>query len=119
MMYHLDVSCGESPDLATVKETPSLPYVGLPWAVKLSDAELKSMLTVRASAESGGQSLRSVGLQFDHVWAVEGATSDAAEARAASARMVERMVDVARERWVGVRRCRLDARSSDVAKKRN
>jgi hypothetical protein len=30
MMYHFDVSCGESPDLDTVKDTPSLLYVGLP-----------------------------------------------------------------------------------------
>jgi hypothetical protein len=66
-MYHFDVSWGESPDLATVKETPSLLYVGLPWVVKLSEAELKSMLTVRASAESDGQLLWRVGLQFDHV----------------------------------------------------
>lgn len=92
-MYHFDVSWGESPDLATAKETPSEPYVGLPCGVKLSEADLKSMLTVRASAESGGQSLRKVGLQLDQVCAAEGASS-AAEARAASALMVERMVDV-------------------------
>lgn len=92
-MYHFEVSWGESPDLATVNETPSEPYVGLPWGVKLSDADLKSMLTVRASAESGGQSLRNVGLQLDHVCAAEGAMS-AAEASAVSALMVERIVTV-------------------------
>jgi hypothetical protein len=94
MMYHLEISCGESPDLATVKDTPSLPYVGLPCDVKLSEEDFKSMLTVRPRAESGGQSLRSVGLQFDHVWASEGAMSVAADASAASDRMAERIANV-------------------------
>lgn len=72
MMYHSEVSWGASPDFDMVKATPSLPYVGLPWGVKLSDFELKSMFTVLPNAESGGQSLRKVGLQLDHVCAVEG-----------------------------------------------
>jgi EamA domain-containing membrane protein RarD len=75
-----------------VKETPSLPYVGFDCGVKLSEAELKSMLTVRANAESGGQSVRIVGLQLVYVWAVAGAMRHAAEASAARALMVERML---------------------------
>lgn len=77
-----------------VNETPSLPYVGFDWGVKLSDAELRSMLTVRARAESGGQSVRIVGLQLVYVCALEGAMRHAAEARAARALMVERMLMV-------------------------
>lgn len=57
------------------------------------------MLTVRPSAESGGQSLRNVGLQFDHVWAMEGEIRVAAEASAASARMDERIVYVCVVLW--------------------
>lgn len=93
-MYHFDVSCGASPDFEMVNETPSLLYVGFDWGVKLSDAELKSMLTVRASAESGGQSVRTVGLQFVYVCAVEGEMRHAAEASAARALIVERIVIV-------------------------
>lgn len=52
------------------------------------------MLTVRASAESGGQSVRTVGLQFVYVCAVEGEMRHAAEASAARARIVERMLIV-------------------------
>ena len=90
-MYHSDVSCGASPDDLMVKETPSSPYVGLPCGVKLSDSEEKSMLTVLPRAESGGQSVRNVGLQLDHVWAAEGAMR--AEARAAKAlTVVERIL---------------------------
>jgi len=48
------------------------------------------MLTVFPSAESGGQSVRNVGLQLDHVCAVEG-TMSTAEARAASACTAERI----------------------------
>lgn len=92
-MYHSDVSCGASPDDLMVKETPSSPYVGLPCGVKLSDSEEKSMLTVLPRAESGGQSLRRVGLQLDHVWALERAKR-ATEARAVSARIVERILVV-------------------------
>jgi hypothetical protein len=105
MMYHFDVSCGASPDLEMVKETPSLPYVGSDCGVKLSDAELKSMLTVRANAESGGQSVRTVGLQLVYVCAVEGATRHAAEARAARALIVERMSSCVEVR--GNDRCQL------------
>ena len=76
-----------------VNETPSEPYVGLPWGVKLSDSDEKSMLTVRASAESGGQSARCKGLQLDHVCAFE-VVMKAVAARAASALTVERMLDV-------------------------
>lgn len=61
------------------------------------------MLTVLPRAESGGQSDRRVGLQFDHVWAIEGVMKEAAEARAASARMVERIVSVVSEGWVVVK----------------
>jgi hypothetical protein len=93
MMYHFDVSWGESPDCLMVNETPSEPYVGLPWAVKLSDADVKSMLTVFPSAVSGGQSLRNVGLQFVYVCAFEVAMR-AAEARAAMALIVERILGV-------------------------
>ena len=75
-----------------MKEMPLESYVGLPWGVKLSEDDRKSILTVRPSAESGGQSLRVVGLQLVYVCAVEGATRRAAEARAATARRAERMV---------------------------
>jgi len=75
-----------------VNETPSLPYVGFDWGVKLSDSELRSMLTVRASAESGGQSVRTVGLQFVYVCAAEGAIRQATDASAARALIVERIV---------------------------
>ena len=77
-----------------VNETPSLLYVGFDWGVKLSDAELRSMLTVRASAESAGQSVRTVGLQLVYVWAVEREMRHAAEARAAKVLIVERMLIV-------------------------
>ena len=65
-----------------------------PWGVKLSDDDEKSMLTVRPRAESGGQSLRRVGLQLVYVCADEGATRRAAEAKATTALMVERMLYV-------------------------
>ena len=104
-MYHFEVSCGASPDLEMVKETPSLPYVGFDCGVKLSDAELKSMLTVRANAESGGQSVRTVGLQLVYVCAVEGAMRHAAEARATRALIVERMSSCVEVR--GNDRCQL------------
>ena len=52
------------------------------------------MLTVRASAESAGQSDRTVGLQFVYVCAVEGEMRHAAEASAAKALIVERMLVV-------------------------
>lgn len=64
MMYHFEVTLGLSPCLATVKDAPSLPNVGLPSAVKLSDAEVKSMFTVLPNAESGGQDELLVGLQL-------------------------------------------------------
>jgi hypothetical protein len=92
MMYHFDVSCGESPDFATVKDTPPSPYVGLPCGVKLSDSDEKSMSTVLPSAESGGQLLEVVGLQFVYVCAAEGATRNATEARAATALAVDRIM---------------------------
>lgn len=91
-MYHFEVSWGESPDLATVNETPLESYVGLPCGVKLSEDEVKSILTVRPRAESGGQSERAVGLQLLYVCANEGTTKDAAEARAAIARSVDRIL---------------------------
>lgn len=94
-MYHFDVSVGESPVFATVNAAPLESYVGFPWGVKLSDAEVKSMLTVRPSAESGGQSLRNVGLQLVYVCAVEGTMKKAAEASAATVRMGERISKVA------------------------
>ena len=52
------------------------------------------MLTVRASAESAGQSFRTVGLQLVYVWAVEREMRHAAEARAAKVLIVERMLIV-------------------------
>lgn len=57
-----------------------------------------SMLTVRASAESGGQSVRTVGLQLVYVCATEGEMRQAAEASAARALIVERMLNVLCER---------------------
>lgn len=55
-MYHFDVSWGESPDLATVKEAPLESYEGLPCEVKESEApEVKSIVTDFPSAVSGGQ----------------------------------------------------------------
>lgn len=55
-MYHFEVSCGESPDFATVKEAPFESYVGLPCGVNESeDPDVKSMFTVLPSAVSGGQ----------------------------------------------------------------
>jgi hypothetical protein len=50
------------------------------------------MLTVRPSAESGGQSLRSVGLQLDQVCADMGAMRMATEVNATSDRMEERIL---------------------------
>lgn len=56
MMYHLEVNCGESPGLATVKLAPLESYVGLPWGVKESDGpSVKSMLTDLPRAGSAGQ----------------------------------------------------------------
>ena len=55
-MYHFDVNCGESPDLATVNEAPLESYVGLPWGVKESDAPfVKSTVTDLPRAGSAGQ----------------------------------------------------------------
>lgn len=63
-MYHFELSCGESPDLATVKVAPLESYVGLPWGVKESDApSAKLMLTDLPRAGSAGQ-LPSDGLAF-------------------------------------------------------
>lgn len=56
MMYHFEVSCGESPDLATVKEAPLESKVGLPCGVKESDGPLaKSTETDVPKAGSAGQ----------------------------------------------------------------
>ncbi len=55
MMYHFDVSIGESPDLATVKEAPLESYFMFPWAVKLSEALVRSIFTALPRAELGGQ----------------------------------------------------------------
>lgn len=54
--YHFEMTCGESPPRATVKAAPSEPYVVAPVDVKESEApEVKSTLTERPRAESGGQ----------------------------------------------------------------
>ena len=67
-MYQRDVSCGASPDFATVKETPFEPYVGFPCVVKLVEGPcVKSILTDLPKAESGGQLVESMGLQFVYV----------------------------------------------------
>ena len=56
MMYHFEVTRGESPGLATVKLAPLESYVGLPWGVKESDGpSVKSMLTDLPRAGSAGQ----------------------------------------------------------------
>lgn len=71
MMYHFEVSWGESPDLAIAKLTPLESYVGLPCGVKLSDAPfVKSILTDLPSAESAGQLADVRGLQLVYVCAV-------------------------------------------------
>ena len=55
-MYHLELTCGASPDLATVKEAPLESYVGLPCGVKESEGpEAKSIATALPNAEFGGQ----------------------------------------------------------------
>jgi hypothetical protein len=63
------------------------------------------MLTVRPSAESGGQSDRVIGLQLLYVCAVVGATRSVAEAMAARVRIVDRMMPV---------RCREDGGREEV-----
>ena len=73
MMYHREVSCGESPDCRTLKPTPLEPYVGLDWGVKLSEAPcVKSMFTVLPNAESAGHPCCVRGLQFVYVCATDG-----------------------------------------------
>jgi hypothetical protein len=65
MMYHLDVSIGASPDFAIVNPTPLEEYVGLPDAVKESEAPcVKSMVTALPNAESAGQEPLVRGLQL-------------------------------------------------------
>ena len=82
-MYHFDISSGESPDFATVKEAPLESYVGLPCGVKESDAPaVKSILTAFPSAGFGGQLPPCKGLQVEYVCAV----TDAERYRAAMAR---------------------------------
>ena len=56
MIYHLEVTWGESPGLATVNVAPFESYVGLPWGVKESDGpSVKSMFTALPNAGFAGQ----------------------------------------------------------------
>lgn len=68
-MYQPDDSIGASPLLATVRDTPFVPYVGSPEAAKSLEApEVKSIDIDLPSAVSAGQ-VCDVGLQLLDVWA--------------------------------------------------